>query len=168
MPYADKQKRLEYLRDWKRKKRLAAGVLPKGKHKRIPRTEEQIEISNIKRQEYSKNWQREYQRNPTNRANLLLRAARRRAKDRNLDFNLELSDIVIPTHCPYLGVELITYAPRGSSRTHVITLDRIDNSKGYIKGNIEVISHKANTMKSNATKEELLIFAKEILKRNVQ
>jgi hypothetical protein len=35
------------------------------------------------------------------------------------------------------------------------TLDRIDNAKGYVKGNVCVISKKANTMKNNATPEEV-------------
>jgi len=34
-------------------------------------------------------------------------------------------------------------------------LDRIDNNKGYIKDNVWVISRKANTIKNNASLEEL-------------
>ena len=41
----------------------------------------------------------------------------------------------------------------------------VDSSKGYIKGNVEVISRKANIMKSDACPEELLEFAYEILER---
>lgn len=41
----------------------------------------------------------------------------------------------------------------------------IDPTKGYIKGNVEVMSSLANTMKSKATPEQLLHFAQEILKR---
>lgn len=40
------------------------------------------------------------------------------------------------------------------------TLDRIDPTKGYHKGNIQILSGKANNMKNNATLEELKIFAK--------
>jgi hypothetical protein len=45
----------------------------------------------------------------------------------------------------------------GAGRVHdgSPTLDRIDNAKGYVKGNVCVISKKANTMKNNATPEEV-------------
>lgn len=90
------------------------------------------------------------------------RAAKRRAKENNLEFNIEISDIIIPEICPILEVPLI----KGDINNYEYTpsLDRIDNSKGYIKGNIMVISKKANSMKNSASWEELKKFCKNILR----
>ncbi len=95
----------------------------------------------------------------------LFRAARDRAKKRNLEFNLEYSDIVIPDYCPVLGIKIIPTAGRGTpgGKLNSPSLDRIDNSKGYTKDNVQVISHQANSMKFTATKEELLKFAEWVL-----
>lgn len=87
----------------------------------------------------------------------LLTRAKSRAKIANLDFDITEEDIVIPELCPVLGVpfEYKTY--------YTASLDRIDSSKGYVKGNVQVMSHKANAMKNSATKEELVKFARWIL-----
>lgn len=90
----------------------------------------------------------------------ILRKCRYRAEQRGLDFNLELEDIVIPKYCPILEVPF----QFGSKDDYSPSIDRIDNSKGYIKGNIQIISMKANTMKNSATPEELYNFCKNILR----
>lgn len=90
----------------------------------------------------------------------MLRSAAVRARKHNLKFNLTEEDIIIPEVCPILGIKLQFRLGEGKGgKPNSPSLDRLDNSKGYIKGNIQVISHQANGMKSFATKSELLKFA---------
>jgi len=86
----------------------------------------------------------------------LLHKAKDNAKHRHHEFNLTIEDIIIPEYCPYLNVKL---DPVGSNTSYVPSIDRVDNNLGYIKENIQVISLKANQMKSNASETELLAFA---------
>ena len=160
MPLKDKEKRLAYIAEWKRKARRKRGLQKQGKK---PYTEAQKQVAKILRTQYQKEWKLEYFKNKP--AKRLLWSARRRAKIRGLDFNIVEDDIVVPTHCPILGIPLVNSRPRGDSRRDIASLDRIDPTKGYVKGNIEVISWLANTMKNNAEPELLIKFAKEILKR---
>jgi len=94
---------------------------------------------------------------------IMLATSRQRAKQHGLEHSLTVDDFEIPTHCPLLGCEL-TYI-RGQGRTNTnASLDRIDSTKGYVKGNVQVISDLANRMKQNATEAELIAFAKGVLK----
>lgn len=93
----------------------------------------------------------------------VLQGAKGRAKKKGLEFNLEPSDISIPTICPILGIKLERAIGTGLKLDSSPSLDRIDPNKGYIKGNVWVISQKANAMKSNATQEELFNFAAWVL-----
>ena len=90
------------------------------------------------------------------------RAAKRRARIKGLEFNIEVSDITIPKICPILEVPLVL-GTKGNYE-YTPSLDRIDNSKGYIKGNIMVISKKANSMKNSASLQELKNFCKNVLR----
>ena len=94
----------------------------------------------------------------------LLQTCKGRARFHGFEFDLDLSDIVIPIHCPYLGIEITKHQGMGLHDSNA-SLDRIDNTKGYVKGNVEVISNLANKMKRNATKEQLIAFAKNILSK---
>ena len=95
----------------------------------------------------------------------MLRRARQRARERGYEFNLELSDIHIPTRCPVLGIELVVHKGRSGGNPNSPALDRIDNKKGYVKGNVMVVSHRANMMKVDASPEELVKFAQWVLTR---
>lgn len=80
----------------------------------------------------------------------LLIRCRIRAKKKNLEYNLSREDIVIPKFCPVLGIK-ITF---GQEKYNSPSIDRIDNNKGYIKGNIIVVSVKANELKRDSSFEE--------------
>lgn len=128
--------------------------------------ERRKEIANIsakKNREKRRKWQVDwFERNFEKR---LLAQAKNTAKTRGMAFDLELSDIVIPENCPFLGVPLSKVVLQGRIPNRA-SIDRKDSSKGYIKGNVQVISSKANRMKNDATKEELVTFATNVLELN--
>jgi hypothetical protein len=89
--------------------------------------------------------------------------AKQRSKENGREFNILVSDIVIPDKCPILGIELNMNSGKSGAYRNSPSLDRIDNSKGYIEGNIQVISQLANAMKCHASNEELHAFAKWVI-----
>lgn len=100
-----------------------------------------------------------------NLENQIFLSTRSRAKRRGIDFNIELTDIVIPEYCPYLNIKITRSVGIGRQDSNP-SIDRVDNSKGYVKGNIEIISDLANRMKLNSSYELLLIFAENIILRH--
>ena len=79
--------------------------------------------------------------------------ARKRAKEKGLEFTIKPDDITVPDVCP---VSLVSMERnRGKLGPNSFSLDRIDSSKGYIPGNVAVISFKANQIKNNFSLEEL-------------
>lgn len=85
----------------------------------------------------------------------LVNMARSRAKARGLPFDLTPSDITIPVFCPVLGLKLERGAFGWKGNDAAPSIDRIIPELGYTKGNVVVVSNKANRMKSNGTAEEL-------------
>jgi hypothetical protein len=89
-------------------------------------------------------------------------AAKYRAESKGIPFSITREDIwaVWTDRCPVFGFELQENlgSGRGVSRLS-FSLDRIEPSEGYVPGNIQVLSQRANAMKSDATVEELLQFA---------
>jgi hypothetical protein len=91
--------------------------------------------------------------------------AKQRARKYGVEFSIDPSDIVIPPVCPVFGFPLRSGVGRSKGpggNDDSPSLDRIDPSKGYVKGNVRVISHMANSMKRGATGEQLLQFAEWI------
>ena len=91
-----------------------------------------------------------------------LRGLKNRAKSGGKEFNLdeEYLRTIYPEDgkCPALGIKFEL-----EKRDSTPSLDRIDNSRGYVKGNVQWVSLKANCIMNNATPEEVMKVAKHFL-----
>lgn len=93
---------------------------------------------------------------------LMVRNSKSRSKVAGIDFNIDFTDIELPEFCPILNIKLYYNMSGNQNSNNQATIDRIDNSKGYIKGNVIVISRLANAMKNEANFEQLFNFCKNI------
>ena len=89
------------------------------------------------------------ERSINNPQHYLWYTAKKRAYKKGIEFSITQEDVIIPTHCPVLGIEL--FRGDGKLSGNSPSLDRVDPAKGYIKGNVCVISHKLNAMKNDMT-----------------
>ena len=98
---------------------------------------------------------RKYDRN--NPEARMANSARERAKASGIPCEITKQDIVIPEMCPILGI----YLERGNRKAHdsAPSLDRIIPEVGYVLGNTNVISYRANRIKNDGTAREHLRIA---------
>lgn len=79
--------------------------------------------------------------------------AGKRARRKGIPFTISCADIIIPGHCPVLGI------PLRRSEKHPTdfspTIDEIIRGRGYTPDNIAVISYRANRLKNDGTLDEL-------------
>lgn len=81
------------------------------------------------------------------------RSKRSNAKSRGVEFNLDFGLIEWPTHCPVLGMELDYFAEGVQENSP--SFDRYDSTKGYVEGNVTIMSRRANRIKNDGSLEEL-------------
>ena len=110
--------------------------------------------------------ERERLRNVARRLNnperFMWERAKRRAAKSGIPFDIEIEDVFIPERCPVFGTPF-RYG-EGATLPESPSLDRIIPRLGYVKGNVAVISHRANAIKNNATSEELQTVARWVAK----
>lgn len=102
-----------------------------------------------------------------------LNAIRHRCKTNNLPFNITLEDLEIPKECPILGIPLLSHwgESKGSSSFNSPSVDKIIPELGYVKGNVQIISNRANIMKNDATLDNvraLLIYMEKNIPKGTQ
>ncbi|WP_139375704.1 hypothetical protein [Sphingopyxis flava] len=93
-----------------------------------------------------------YEKDP--RADLFWNA-KRRARKAGIPFTITMDDIVIPSHCPVLGIPVFRMTGSKGGGDNSPSLDKINPNLGYVKGNVIVISGRANRLKADASIKEL-------------
>jgi hypothetical protein len=99
--------------------------------------------------EYAKQWY------INNRMKSYLGVVRDRARKENVRFDLTVDDLIAPEYCPILGVKIEPYERGKNARSNNSpSIDRIVPIKGYVRGNVSVVSFRANRLKSNGSLDE--------------
>jgi len=92
----------------------------------------------------------------------------RRAKRRFKEFNISLQDLkdqweLQNGKCAYTNLQLVLpIGNKSNDIRYTASLDRIDSSKGYIKGNIQFVATPINYMKSSMSDDDFKNYLKEI------
>mgnify|MGYP003680884614 FL=1 len=85
-----------------------------------------------------------------------------RCKAKGIPFDLDVTDVIPPEVCPVLGIKLVLHNQGRGYHSDSASVDRIDPTKGYTKGNVRVISARANLLKNDATSDELRLVLKDL------
>ena len=88
----------------------------------------------------------------------MLNQARIRAARKGVPFMISAADVPIPDFCPVLGIPILANT-RGGFNPNSASIDRIIPDLGYVPGNVQVISLRANLLKRDGTSEELMKIA---------
>lgn len=85
------------------------------------------------------------------------RQKRANAINAGKEWTVEFGDLSFPTHCPVLNIPLNYFAEKRCESSP--SFDRINPSLGYVKGNVAVISWRANRIKNDGSAEEHRLIA---------
>lgn len=129
-------------------------VLKKNKENYEEHKEEYLEYKKEYYQENKEHYSELDKRNRKNNpAKYLLKAAKKRAKEKNLPLDISEEDIIIPEVCPVLSIPIIIGNSLEDRETSP-SLDKVIPELGYVKGNVKVISFRANSLKRDGHIED--------------
>lgn len=117
-----------------------------------PTCREKYKVANISNEDRLVRNERTRSNRIKNKASTLVLSVKKRAKAENMEFNITSDDIKIPEYCPVLGILIVTDNKKREYNSP--SIDRIDSNKGYVKGNVCVISWRANMIKSVGNADE--------------
>jgi len=101
--------------------------------------------------ERSKNWFRKYNQDPATWPQRACYQMKNKAKDLGIEFDLRPEDLQVPTVCPFT-LKPFDFGPKnGKASPQSPSVDRIKPDRGYVRGNVRVISNHANMVKNSCT-----------------
>lgn len=100
-------------------------------------------------------------------ASLRFSRKKQNSKSQKWGFDIKFEEIVWPTHCPILGIELDYEQIEGRTRDNSVSFDRINPNLGYIPGNVQILSWRANRIKNDGTAEEHLLIHQHMISQTL-
>ena len=122
----------------------------------------------FKRQTSRKIQSREHRASPKGRPSHMIGNCKGSAKRRKIEFNLKVEDIapaVEAGYCQLTGLPFDFNPPKGKGfNPYAPSVDRIDNNKGYVAGNVRIVLWAVNSALSESSDEEMLPILKAMVK----
>lgn len=145
---ANAERRREYNRGWRESR------TPEQKAEEQRRKRERIAADPERLERRRAQTRASYERN---KELWILGNIRTRARQQGVPFDLTVADILPPAVCPVLGIPLVRndQGSKGGPQPNSPAVDRIFPERGYVKGNVIVVSHLANCIKQNATPDQI-------------
>ena len=154
MPYKDKKKAKQYIKDYHNANK-EQGKLARKKYynKNIDKIKERRRKYKIENKEKISIQNKEYRKRVYSTSKYHFGIYKYKAKKRGLDFKIDFKEFqkLWQKKCGYCG-----------SNIETVGIDRIDNNKGYIKGNIKSCCWMCNNMKNTYTEKEFMKQCKKI------
>lgn len=118
----------------------------------LPKTDNQFNKGQRKCRACTKKAWRVWRSKPENVVRTLVNGARRRAKHQRVPFAINFQDLEMPDVCPVLGLK---FDWENQTTPNSPSIDRLNPNLGYVPGNVVIICHMANRIKSNATPNQI-------------
>jgi len=114
-----------------------------------------------------KAWRKARYAMPENRTAMLLHGARNRALKFDVPFDLIFDDVypaIAAGKCPKTGLSF-DLAPHPELRRHPLapSIDRVDSSKGYVRGNVQIVCNWYNLAKQDLSESDVLDFCRRVV-----
>jgi hypothetical protein len=99
----------------------------------------------------SKKWFREYNHDPKTWPKRACYQMKNKAKDLGIAFDIRPEDLQVPAVCPFTLLPFDFGPKNGKASPQSPSVDRIKPDRGYVRGNVRVISNHANMVKNSCT-----------------